>query len=77
MAIRQVEVARKAVIRGRNMRDLDAFVESGFELAEVELGGRIPRNAYISMHNTIKRHEQYSNVRALLRDGRIYLERKA
>ena len=60
--------------RGRNVADIDDFIASGQDLAEVELAGRDPVRVYSCFYQAVRRRNAPVHVR--VRRGRVFLVRE-
>ena len=58
----------------RNLKDIQEFIESGWDSAEVDLDGRKANNVGISMRAAIRRNG-IEGVKVMKRGGRVFLKR--
>jgi hypothetical protein len=58
----------------RNLKDIQEFIDSGWDSAEVDLDGRKANNVGISMRAAIRRNG-IEGVKVMKRGGRVFLKR--
>ena len=75
MGIKKAEVPNVDYKRtNRNLNDIQEFIESGWDSAEVDLDGRKANNVGISMRAAIRRNG-IEGVKVMKRGGRVFLKR--
>lgn len=72
--IKTINELPKIKRKSRNVADIDDFVASGQNMAEVDLDGRDPGRAYISLYQAARRRG--APVHVCRRNNRLFLVRK-
>jgi len=75
MAIKKAEVPNvdyKHV--NRNLKDIQEFIESGWDSAEVDLDGRKANNVDVAMRIAMKRNG-IEGIKVMKRGARVFLKR--
>lgn len=58
----------------RNLKDIQEFIDSGWDSAEVDLDGRKANNVDVAMRIAMKRNG-IDGVKVMKRGGRVFLKR--
>lgn len=76
MAIKKAEIPIDGNYHGRSTDDLNDFIKSGWDSAEVELDGRTTSNVRNALKMAIVRRG-ITDVKAITRRGKVYLVKVA
>ncbi len=75
MSIKKAELPNSRAAWGQYSADVRAFIESGWECAEVDIGGRDPGRAQAGIIMMLKR-KGIDGIKVIRRNGRVYLVRR-
>lgn len=73
MGIKKAEIPNIERASG-NLKDIQEFIDSGWDGAEVELDGRKAKAVYVSLRSAIMRRG-IEGVKVMMRGGRVFLKR--
>lgn len=75
MSIKQAEMPKHGGRYGCNVGDVRDFIDSGWDCAEVDLGGRRVDSVYVGMYKAIARLNA-TGIRVARANGSVYLMRE-
>lgn len=75
MSIKKAELPKSRAAWGQYSADVRAFIESGWNCAEVDVEGRDPSRAQAGIVTMLKR-KGIDGIKVIRRKGRVYLVRR-
>lgn len=75
MSITKAELPKSRAAWGQYIADVRAFIESGWDCAEVDTEGRDPNVAQAGIVTMLKR-KGIDGIKVISRKGRVYLVRR-